>query len=190
MTGVVLAGGKSSRMGTDKGLMNFEGKPMWLRMHDLIVPYCEQVIISCKEAQVPLYPDQNVVIDLPDYESCGPLSGLLSVFRTYPDEAILAVGCDYPLLTATEIVQLVDGRRQGYDAVCFHDAASGWDEPLPAVYEKTTFSLMIREFQDGHYSPRQILRVARTVRLKAIHPERLSSVNTPSEFLQALNRQH
>lgn len=190
MTGVVLAGGKSSRMGTEKGLLNFLGKPMWLKMHDLILPYCEQVIISCKESQVSLYANQSVVADHPDYESSGPLSGLLSVFKTYPDEAILAVGCDYPLLTTTEIDQLVEGRINGCDAVCFHDATSGWDEPLPAVYEKSIFSLMVREFQDGHYSPRQILRVARTVRLSATHPERLRSVNTPAEFQQALNGPH
>lgn len=77
--GLVLAGGKSTRMGEDKGLISYFGLEHRIYLAKLLAPFCEKTYISCQEVQLSDNLDgYNPLIDL--VPSKGPMSGLISAF--------------------------------------------------------------------------------------------------------------
>ena len=98
LNGLVLAGGKSERMGTDKSLLAYHGRPQREHLYDMLLPVCQKVFVSCNTAQ-------NANMEIPGIEDrflgLGPMGGLLSAFQSAPDAAWLTVAGDMPDLTHT-----------------------------------------------------------------------------------------
>ena len=90
MNALILIGGKSSRMGTDKGLLNYHGKPQREYLFDLAKKYCTEVYFSCRAEQQ--FSEQSII----DTYSLGPMGGILSAFDFNPNTAWLVVACDMP----------------------------------------------------------------------------------------------
>ena len=79
--GLVICGGKSSRMGMDKSMLNYHGKPQCYHMYEMLSLVCEKVFISCNEEQANKIIDgYQALIDLPCYSNTGPIAGLLTAF--------------------------------------------------------------------------------------------------------------
>lgn len=113
VTGVVLAGGKASRMGgQDKGLMLLDGKPLWQHVSDRLHPQVSSVVISAnrnlntyQESGLPVISD--TLSDFP-----GPLAGMLSVMQQLPDEWFLFCPCDTPFIPVDLFARLEIDRFQ------------------------------------------------------------------------------
>lgn len=129
VTGVVLAGGKASRMGgKDKGLMLLDGKPLWQHVSDRLHPQVSSVVISAnrnlntyQESGLPVISD--TLSDFP-----GPLAGMLSVMQQLPDEWFLFCPCDTPFIPVDLFTRLDIDRFQA-PVVWVHDG----DRDHPAV---------------------------------------------------------
>ena len=129
VTGVVLAGGKASRMGgQDKGLMLLDGKPLWQHVSDRLHPQVSSVVISAnrnlntyQESGLPVISD--TLSDFP-----GPLAGMLSVMQQLPDEWFLFCPCDTPFIPVDLFTRLDIDRYQA-PVVWVHDG----DRDHPAV---------------------------------------------------------
>lgn len=107
-TGVVLAGGRSSRMGSDKALLEWQGRPLLQHMQALLrTAGAGRVVVSGD------YPGDDVVPDR--FRDIGPLGGVASVAEALPDGVLLLVPVDMPLLTPALLATLVDG---GGDCAC------------------------------------------------------------------------
>ena len=121
ITGVVLAGGKASRMGgQDKGLMLLNGKPLWQHVADRLLPQVSRIVISANR-NLPIYQASGlpVIADtLSDYP--GPLAGILSVMQQTPDEWFLFCPCDTPFIPEYLAKRLEDKRLQA-PVVWVHD---------------------------------------------------------------------
>src|SRR6478735_6633462 len=99
--GLVICGGQSTRMGTDKSLLDYYGKAQRYYVHEMLQPFCEKVFLSCNEQQAAtITGNYETIADAPAYSDIGPMAGLLSAFGQYPDKAFLVVACDYPFFTA------------------------------------------------------------------------------------------
>ncbi len=106
MAGIVLAGGLSSRMGSDKALLPWQGKTLLAHMHALL----EQA--GAKPIKVSgAYPAFDGVPD--QVERCGPLGGLFSVISTLPDGPAWVVPVDMPRLEVAMLQQLRDAAPAG-----------------------------------------------------------------------------
>ncbi|MEZ2604765.1 molybdenum cofactor guanylyltransferase MobA [Kluyvera intermedia] len=129
VTGVVLAGGKASRMGgQDKGLMLLDGKPLWQHVSDRLHPQVSSMVISAnrnlntyQESGLPVISD--TLSDFP-----GPLAGMLSVMQQLPDEWFLFCPCDTPFIPVDLFARLDIDRFQA-PVVWVHDG----DRDHPAV---------------------------------------------------------
>ncbi|HAD10834.1 MAG TPA: hypothetical protein DCF33_00195 [Saprospirales bacterium] len=178
MYGLILAGGQSSRMGQPKSLIDYHGKPQYLFLLDLLMPYCEEVFISCKPEQehwfspCPTLPDNGMFGDI------GPMGGVLSAFEVY-DGPWLVVGCDYPYLTSADIVKLILSRSEQFDTVCYRHPTSGMDEPLTAIYENTCADQLTHSFRSGQHSLRHFLAQTRVNRIEPLTIDHLRSIDTP-----------
>ncbi|HPG34509.1 MAG TPA: molybdenum cofactor guanylyltransferase, partial [Lentimicrobium sp.] len=72
ITGIVLAGGKSTRMGTDKGLMIFQGKPLVMYSIDLLSMFCGRILISSNNPEYAKFGYEIIADELP---GAGPMAG-------------------------------------------------------------------------------------------------------------------
>ncbi|MCR5887431.1 NTP transferase domain-containing protein [Hymenobacter sp. J193] len=186
LRGLVLAGGRSQRMGQDKGKLAYHGQEQRAYAAELLAPFCQDVHVSCR-------PDQVVELEyaglrpLPDtFADLGPLSGLLSAFRQDPNAAWLVVSCDLPLLSAATLKHLVRHRHAGRLATAFRSPENEWPEPLITIWEPRSYTTLLRFLSLGYSCPRKTLINSDIELLPAPAPQELRNVNTPEEAAQVV----
>jgi molybdopterin-guanine dinucleotide biosynthesis protein A len=178
--GLVLAGGKSTRMGEDKSLISYFGLEHRIYLAKLLSPFCEKTYISCQENQLSENLDGcNPLIDL--VPSKGPMSGLISAFLTHPNAAWLVIPCDLPLFSAKNITQLITERNVQGIATVFSSESHDYPEPLIGIWEPSAFPLIEQQYKVGNYSLLNILNNNHIFLVPALDPEGLTNVNTPEE---------
>ena len=131
--GFVLVGGQSRRMGRDKALLEFAGKPMLLRVADLLQPYAEEVTLLGPVSQ---YSQFGFPI-LPD--ACpgrGPLGAIYTGLQKSSRDWNLFFACDLPFLTP-HIVELLLQRASATTAQAVVPVAGNRCQPLCAAYHRS-----------------------------------------------------
>ena len=138
VTGIVLAGGASSRMGKDKGLCDFKGKPLVSYAIDILQPLCDNIIISSNNINdyqrfgLPVYEDI--------YKNIGPIGGIYTCLKKSSTIANLVVSCDTPFLISS-VLKFVLENSDNYDVVAPKHGKSFY-EPLAAYYSKSIVNLI------------------------------------------------
>lgn len=184
LNGLVLAGGKSLRMGTPKDKMNWHGKEQRYYAADLLALFCEDVFISCRPGQPENYnPDYRVLTDT--FLNMGPFGGLLSALRAQRDKAWLVVACDLPLLDKNTLKFLTANRNPEKAATTYESPFDGLPEPLITIWEPKSYSLLLHFLGTGITCPRKVLMNSDTLILKPENPDALMNVNTPGEAEKA-----
>lgn len=180
--GLVLVGGRSTRMGRDKAGISYVGCSQARRCLDLLSPFVRTSWISCRNEQ-DLPADVSGVERLPDvFLEMGPLGGIASAMRKYPEAAWLVLGCDLPLVEPETLDALVAARAPLQMATAFKASDSGLPEPLCAIYEpKALFDLMHAVAQ-ARCCPRKVLLSGRVKLLEQQNPRWLANANTPQEL--------
>ena len=179
--GLILAGGYSTRMGQDKFFLEFNGRPQVEHIHELLDKFCAQVFLSKRKDQKP-YPDLTCIDDADEFSGHGPLGGILSAMKQYPDADWLVVACDLPFITKETIQMLLEGRDPQKQATAFISTHDGSPEPLCAVWEKRGFDSFLKLFNEGLHCPRKVLIQSNTQLLKQTDPRWLENINTPQEY--------
>lgn len=179
LLGLVLAGGASRRMGTDKGAISYHGRSQRAYAAELLESVCEAVYVSVRADQVAdLEPDLTPLVDAT--ADIGPMAGHLAAFAHRPDAAWLVVACDMPLLTASTLQALVAARDPSYEAVAFA-GTDGRPEPMVALWEPAMGKALQKAATAGRHSLRDVLRAGRCRMLPA--PEgALFDADTPSDL--------
>ncbi len=181
--GLVLAGGKSQRMGQAKGMLDYHGKPQQEFMGDLLDKFCTKTFLSCRPNQI-ISPDCSYPL-LPDrFEGLGPFGGIASAFRAYPDHAWLVVACDLPLLDEATLQQLCQARNPSKVATCFNSPTSEFPEPLITIWEPRSYPILLQFLAQGYSCPRKVLINTDIEVLDVLEPKSLMNVNRPEEYEQ------
>lgn len=176
--GLVLCGGKSVRMGSDKGLLDYHGRPQREFLFSLLGGFCVQVFTSCRDEQD--VPEQ--LCPLPDSLGfAGPMNGILSAFRAHPAVAWMTVAVDMPFVDERAIAFLLEGRDRSRPATCFYNPEHGLPEPLLTVWEASAHPLLEAFVKAGNVSPRAFLREAGAHLIKPYDVRILMNVNSPEE---------
>jgi len=183
LRGLVLAGGLSQRMQTDKSRLRYGG-PQALEQREvaagLLAEVCADVFVSCRAEQVGEMPSH--LLPLPDtFLGLGPLGGILSAFRHDPNAAWLVLACDLPFLTADVLRQLVAGRASGRLATAFQSPRNEFPEPLITIFEPRAHPELLRFLSLGYSCPRKMLINSDVAVLLTPGGEALRNVNTPEE---------
>lgn len=135
LTGVVLAGGKSRRLGRDKLVEPFEGVPLIARVIERLRPVCSEIVVVGAEPgaadSLPLPDDARTAFDL--YPDKGSLGGIYSGLAKATNHWSLVVAGDMPFLNSSLIEYMVS-LADGYDAVV--PRVEGRPEPTHALYAK------------------------------------------------------
>ena len=184
LNGLVLAGGKSLRLGTDKGKINWHGKEQRIHMAELLQSFCEEVFISCrKEQQSEIEGDFRTLTDT--FIGLGPYGAILSAFREQPNAAWFVVACDLPLLDQSTVRFLVEHRNLSSTGTTFESPYDGLPEPLITIWEPKSYPLLLSFLSQGYSCPRKALINSEATIVKAPVPHALMNVNTKEEFQRA-----
>jgi len=145
--GLIFLGGKSSRMGINKGLLDFHGKPQREFLFELLNNFCDRVYSSCKQADdIPV--SLNPLLDALELES--PLNGIISAFRLNPSAAWLTVPVDMPFILDSTVAFLIRHRDTQKIASCFYDSEGNDPEPLFTLWEPDAYPLLEAHYQAGY----------------------------------------
>ncbi|MBI5916878.1 MAG: NTP transferase domain-containing protein [Bacteroidetes bacterium] len=180
LNGLVLAGGKSRRMGTDKSVLQYHDKPQRDVMLDLLDKFCQKTHLSCRPDQAgELFYTHDVLPDT--FLGLGPMGAILSAFRQQPDSAWLVVACDLPLLDEATLRFLVENRNPSAMATSFRSPENEFPEPLVAIWEPKSYPVLLQFLAQGYSCPRKVLINSPVHLLDAPNSDALTNVNTPDE---------
>ncbi len=130
----MLSGGKSTRMGMDKGVLSYHGVPQREYLYHLLEKVCDNTFLSIRSEQEVEFPENiNTILDKNEYR--GPFNGLLSAHYHHPNVAWLVLACDLPLMDLNALKQLMIARDPNTYATAFATEESGLPEPLAAIWE-------------------------------------------------------
>ncbi|MEO5715497.1 MAG: NTP transferase domain-containing protein [Luteolibacter sp.] len=192
LCGLVLAGGRSSRMGTDKAaLVHPDGRPLARRTCDLLREAgCEAVVLSLRHDQE--IPDgfadfENLtVVRDPAGESAGPIAGMVGGMRLHPEADWLVLACDLPRLDVATLTTLVGSRREGEKFLSYRSEFDGLPEPLCALYTRESLAVLEQAQADDLRCPRKILIRNDCRLLDPVSQRALDNANTPEDWATAI----
>ena len=177
LNGLVLTGGKSERMGKDKGLIDYHGMPQREYLFQLLENFTESTFMSCRPDQVGDF-DKHFNT-LPDSISgLGPFGAIISAFREYPNHAWLVIACDIPLIDQKTIIQLIQGRNPSKVATTFFNEETKFPDPLMTIWEPKAYPELLHFLSLGYSCPRKVLINTAAEVLNPQNPEDLINANS------------
>ncbi len=186
---IVLAGGKSSRMGTPKALLPFDGEPLLVHIVRGLQPmFDEIVIVGNSQHPLPWLPAKIVLDEVP-YQ--GPVAGIYYGLQAVDGSASFVCSCDAPFLNPSLILYLLSC-VQNYDIVVPYWADRF--QPLHAVYRRSILHILRRQLEEGKQRTSDLVQAVRSrvvgeEELRRFDPEGLSflNVNDADEYQRALS---
>ena len=177
LNGLVLCGGRGTRLGRDKGSLDYHGRPQAQWLFELLRGFCAEVFVSVRadQAGAGVYRDLPAIEDPPG--AAGPAAGLLAAWQRAPAAAWLVVAADLPLVDARTLRALVNARDPLANATAFRHP-DGTPEPLCAIWEPRARPAVEAA---PRASLRRVLEAGRVAFAVAPEAERLLSVNTPED---------
>jgi molybdenum cofactor guanylyltransferase len=181
--GLVLAGGRSTRMGRDKATLVYgDHRPQLERAMSLLTPQVVRAYVSVRADQA-VEPVRARFAQITDtHANIGPIAGLLAAQARHPDAAWLVLACDLPLLDEATLDHLLRARDPTRIATAYRSSHDGLPEPLCAIYEPRSAALLCAYVATGKQCPRGFLAQADTLLLEEPNPRALDNVNTPKEY--------
>ncbi len=180
--GLVLAGGKSQRMGRDKGQLDYHGLPQREYLYQLMEKEMGiEAYLSCREDQLASMPEGHRVLS-DSFLGLGPYGAILSAFRKDPNSAWLVVACDLPFVDRAGLQYLIDHRDTSSVATAFHNPATNFPDPLLTLWEPRAYPVLLQFLAQGYSCPRKVLINSPVQNIKAPNDQLLTNVNNPTEF--------
>jgi molybdopterin-guanine dinucleotide biosynthesis protein A len=191
LSGFVLAGGRSRRMGTDKAFLQLDGRTLLARVLDLLDALTPQVGIVGPAAKFTAY--GLVIEDV--YAGRGPLAGIHAALTSSTTELNLIMAVDLPLVTESLLRFLVEQARAS-DAVVTVPRIAGGYQPLCAVYRRAFAPLAQAALESGKNKIDALFAPATTRILEESELNRFAfgaamfeNLNTPEDLRRALPEQ-
>jgi molybdenum cofactor guanylyltransferase len=188
----ILAGGRSTRMGTDKAFVLLEGQTLLKRALDLARSLTSDVRVVGDPAKFTSF--APVIEDL--FPGCGPLGGIHAALRASETDLNLALAVDMPFLTPALLAYMLERAKNAESVmVTIPRTAGGW-QPLSAIYRREFASIAERALRAGHYKvdalfPEAGVQVISELELQSagFAPELFSNLNTPADLVEAARKE-
>jgi molybdenum cofactor guanylyltransferase len=188
VTGIILAGGKSSRMGMDKGLLVLGGKTLVEIAIQNLSALCDIILISSNSTDYSKFGLEVVPDKFPDI---GPMGGIYSSLLKSETELNLVLSVDLPFINAGLLKYLVE---QSHDV----EVAVPWSgqefyEPLCACYNRSVVSLIEKSINQGNYKLPDLFKTIRlnpliiNEQLPFFNSNLFHNINTKSDLISAEN---
>lgn len=179
ITGIVLAGGKSSRMGTDKGILDLNGKKVIDYVIGALQPNVDDIIIVANNSN---YNNLGYRVYKDVIQDCGPMGGIYTGLLNSSTEKNIILSCDIPFVTSP-LLNYIISQSGDYDiTVPEHD---GKPEPLCAIYKKHCAAKFLDLLNKKEWKLKDAMEHFSTQRLQLTDKEietNFININTPQEL--------
>lgn len=180
--GLVLAGGKSRRMGTDKALLMHDGRSQLSCAVSLLVRHLPRVFVSARSDQAREAERSKFARIIDRYTGIGPTAGILSALEYNPEVSWFVLACDLPNLDDATIAALIDAHSVEHPFTAYKSSSDGLPEPLCAIYSPSAHAVIAKFVADGLVCPRKMLMRSNTLLLEQMNPDALANMNTPADL--------
>jgi len=184
ITGIILAGGKSTRMGTDKGLITHNNKTFIQHIIDTLKPLVNNIIIVSNNPEHDIF--QSIrVNDL--IENAGPLAGLYTGLHYSKTEKNLVLSCDIPLIKQAVLEKLILQTDEDIDVIQVQ--SNNKTMPLIALYKKQCLHKCLELLESGERSLRFLTKTlkTKTILLDKTLEKHTANINTQHELKELNN---
>lgn len=179
ITGIILAGGQSSRMGTDKGFLKLYGSTFAERIIKTMKPFVNDILIVSNNSNYDAFKHKRVEDSI---ENSGPLAGLYTGLYHSETPYNLVLSCDIPYIHGNVLNQLIEGVDETLEVIQIE--SEGKSMPLVAIYKKQCVHRCLELLQHGE----RRLQVAvegfktKTIPLDPSLGHFVKNINTLEEF--------
>lgn len=190
LTGAVLAGGHSSRFGSNKALFAPDGETLISKAADLLHPLVREVLVSASHANAEAYAflGLDIVEDL--HPDCGPLGGLEALLDRCATSWLLILTCDMPYVDSEALRTMIRHAQQSEGGICQESLprAFAWQRsdgsvsPFPLLIERSALSVVRSRMSSDHRSMKGLLGALDTYYILAPFDRLLSNVNRPEDW--------
>ena len=189
LTAFILAGGNSTRMGTDKAFVMFGGRTLLARALEVCRTITSDVrVVGDRKKFAPFAP---VVEDV--FPGCGPLAGIHAAMRDSETDWNVVLAVDLPFISPALLLFLVAQARESRAMVTVPRAGEGW-QPLCAIYRRAFADAAETALRAGRYKidalfDESLIRPVgeEDLRRAGFSPEVFRNLNTPKELAEARN---
>jgi len=181
---IILAGGKSSRMGADKKELRINGESLLARLHRFLTPHFDGIIISTSSLPQHKISGARYVID--EEPGKGPLMAIYSSLKQSSSRVNFVIACDIP-----EVDLALVRRMLSFANACdiiVPSFAEGMTEPLFAVYCRPVIPIMARQLADNRLRPADCYPLCTTKIIPVTDNRWYINLNTPDTFTAYRNR--
>ena len=180
--GLVLVGGKSTRMGTDKSQLNYFGKPQKNHVKELLENNKLKTYYSVRDLSTALKvtsENENEIHDT--FLNLGPFGGICSAFQKDPNTAWLVLATDLPFVNTELIELLLSKRNPSKIATAIKGKGKEFVEPLITIYEPKAYPILLQYLAQGYSCPRKPL-INSDVEIVEVDDDLIRNINTQEEF--------
>lgn len=180
LEGLVLAGGKSLRMGTDKGLLEYHGVPQRDYMIEMLEAQGIETYLSVRGHQK--VEEHKTITDA--FVGLGPFGAICSAFMHNPNNAYVVLATDLPYVNKELVELLISKRNPKKIATAIKGKSKNFMEPLVTIWEPKAYSILLQYLAQGYSCPRKIL-INSDVEVLEVDDDLIKNINTPEEFEEA-----
>ncbi len=179
---VILAGGRSTRMGRAKHLISLHGQAAWLRQFNLLKMLgAREVALSLADRQISPSPEIPVIRD--EVSDCGPMMGVVAALEWASSPMVLILAVDLFEMSHDDLLEIIRASTRSVGCV---PIVGGGVEPLVAMYPKAAAALAREELFAGRRSARRFAERCKTAGLVRWHyverAESFVNFNTPAQL--------
>jgi molybdopterin-guanine dinucleotide biosynthesis protein A len=188
-TGVVLAGGASTRMGADKALVEVGGRALvTVAAEALADGGATRVVVVGGDA--PAFAALGLDTLADGHPGDGPLGGIITALRAATDPVVMVLACDMPMVDGPTVGAIVAALAARPDAYAAAPAVDGRLQILTAAYRIGVLPLLEQAFVAGERAPRRALADVEVVTVTGLDPDRLTDVDRPEDLSRYARPEH
>jgi molybdopterin-guanine dinucleotide biosynthesis protein A len=179
ITAIILAGGKSSRMGQDKGLMLLNGKYFVQHVIDAVSSLASDIIIVSNQSE---YEVLGYRVEKDIIKENGPLAGIYTGLVYSQHNINIVLSCDVPLISTKMLEFLLNHNSESYDVTL--PSFQNKIHYLIGVYHKRCAEPFMHELRKGQLRVKTALEkvIVNIVNTNHFHAGEFLNINTPQEF--------
>lgn len=173
--GLVLTGGKSTRMGVDKSELNYHGKPQ----KEFVKKLLEEEGLKTYYSVQTNNKKEDEIHDT--FLNLGPFGGICSAFQKDPNSAWMVLATDLPFVDKNLVRLLLEKRNSSKVATAIKGKGKQFPEPLITIYEPKSYPVLLQYLAQGYSCPRKML-INSDIEIVEVDDNLIRNINTPEEY--------
>lgn len=181
LTGVVLMGGQSTRMGTDKAFLKINDQFYYQKAAQVLAPFCQEILLSVNETQA-----QNQIFEYPSiidsFENQGPIGGILSISNMNKG-TLLIIAVDLVHMQEKTVSTLIDLHEEKNGVTLYYNGERDCFEPLLSIWEQPMLTELETYYDQGNRSLQNFLIQKSIQKHPILEISSFNNVNNPFDMI-------